>query len=505
MKRRLSARLLGIAVACTALAGCGGSKDGLEKTGDAGTDGGSPDGEESYEVVLETVTLGEEYPDIPAIEEAINAITLPDINCTVSILPIGIADHANKMSMMISGGEKLDLCMSGLTTNLTSMASDGMLYSLDEYLDTTGKDLRDIFGVDLEAGIVDGKLYGIPANNANGKAGGYIYNKELADAADVEIPEKCTVDEFEGYYEKIKEKNPDLYLTTQGNGQTSGYDCVYQIDRFGDMYGSYGVIIDSLNQTTIENWYGTEEAREYYTRIKRWRDEGMIPADSLTSGVIGQDMFRAKQIFAMLTNVAPREKPSQSSSYEFEIGMTQLTDAYKNTDSIQEFMWAVPVTSERPEKAMEFLNLMYTNTEIGNLLSHGLEGKNYEKTEAEGIVNKIDAEAPGYARVFSIFGDQTKIAFAAPAEEGIQQKIKEFSENASCCKTLGYVFDNSKVAVQAAAVANAIQQYGPALETGMIEDVDAGLKQMVEVMDQAGMEEIIAENQAQLDAWLSSR
>ena len=58
MKRRLSALLLGIAVACTALAGCGGSKDGLEKTGDAGTDGGSPDGEESYEVVLETVTLG---------------------------------------------------------------------------------------------------------------------------------------------------------------------------------------------------------------------------------------------------------------------------------------------------------------------------------------------------------------------------------------------------------------------------------------------------------------
>lgn len=498
MKRKILAVLLGTAMICMSISGCG------DKTKDTGSISQGSGNEEPYEVVIENVTLGEEYKDIPAIEEAINEITLPEINCTVSILPIGIADHANKMSMMISGGEKLDLCMAGLTTNLSGMASDGMIYELDEYMETYGKDLNDIFKQDLEAGKINGKLYGIPANNANAKAGGFIYNKEMADEAGIKIPEKCTINELEGYFEQVKKKYPDIYFTAKAN--TGQYDCFYQVDRFGDANsGSYGVIVDSVDNTTIENWFDTDAAKEYYTMLKRWHDEGLIQADSLTSGVISQDMFRSRQIFANISSVSPIEKPSQSNDYDFEIGVTRIVEAYKNTDGIQERMWSVPVTSERPEKAIEFLNLMYTNTDIGNLLSHGLEGVNYEKTEDEGIINKIDKETPGYARVFSMFGDQTKIAYLTPAEEGIQEDVKDFSENAVLCKTLGYVFDNSKVGAQAAAVSNVVQQYGPALEVGIVEDVDEALSQIKEAMDQAGLQEVIAENQKQLDEWLASK
>ena len=53
--------------------------------------------EEPYEVVIETVTFGAEYADIPAIEEAINAITVPAINVTVKILNVGIPQHAQKI------------------------------------------------------------------------------------------------------------------------------------------------------------------------------------------------------------------------------------------------------------------------------------------------------------------------------------------------------------------------------------------------------------------------
>ena len=88
--------------------------------------------EEPYEVVIETVTFGAEYADIPAIEEAINAITVPAINVTVKILNVGIPQHAQKISMMIAGGEKVDLVMAGLTLPMANMAADGMLMPLDE-------------------------------------------------------------------------------------------------------------------------------------------------------------------------------------------------------------------------------------------------------------------------------------------------------------------------------------------------------------------------------------
>lgn len=499
-KRKIAALFTASALAITALAGCSSGQES-----DQGEDSASDDG--TYNVVIENVTLGAEYKDTEAIEEAINAITEPEIGCTVTIMNVGIADHANRMSMMVAGGEKIDLCMTGLTTNLVSMVNDGMLYELDEYMDTAGADLQELLGDDLEAGRVNGSLYGITANNASGRAGGFLYNKEMADAAGVTIPERCTIDELLTAYEQIKESNPDLYFTSMGEGTRSLVNNINPITAFGDgTYFSYGVVADPLSGSTeIENWYATEEAREYYTMVKEWQDEGIIPSDSMTSGVIPQDLFKAGTSFGNFTGYSPMELPTQASNYGFEVGIVQVTDSYKDTDTVQDRMWGVPVTSENPEKAMEFLNFMYTNTDVANLFSHGLEGTNYELTDQEGIVNKIDSENPGYQRIFSMFGDQTQVYYNTPAEAGIQEEIASFAESAEPVATLGYVFDSTPVASKSAAVGNVVQQYGPSLEVGLVNDVDEALDQIVEAMDNAGMQDVITENQSQLDTWLESQ
>lgn len=493
-RKRFLAALTVAALGVSLLAGCGSSSE-------------DSSGDDTYNVVVENVTLGAEYGDTEAIEEAINEITEPAIGCTVTILNVGIADHANRMSMMVAGGEKIDLCMTGLTTNLVSMANDGMLCELDEYMDTVGTDLAELLGEDLEAGKVDGTLYGITANNTSGLAAGFVYNKEIADAAGVEIPERCTLDELLALFEQIREANPELYLTSMGDGASSQVKMTMAISTMGDgSYFSYGVITDPLGGSTeIENWFATEEAREYYTMVKSWQDEGYVPSDSMTSGVINQDLFKAESSFGMFSSYAPMELPTQASNYDFEIGIVQLTDAFKDTDTVQERMWGVPVTSENPEKAVEFLNFMYTNTDVANLLTHGLEGTNYELTDEEGIVEKIDSENPGYARIFSMFGDQTKVYYNTPAEEGIQEEIEEFADSCQATATLGYVFDSTSVSAKAAAVSNVVQQYGPSLEVGLVDDVDEALDQIVEAMNNAGMEDVIAENQSQLDAWLETQ
>ena len=239
--------------------------------------------------------------------------------------------------------------------------------------------------------------------------------------------------------------------------------------------------------------------------LKGWQNEGIVPSDSMTSGVIPQDMFKAGSCFGVLSGYSPMELSTQALSYEFEVGMAQITDAYRDTDVVQQRMWGVPETSENPKKAVEFLNFMYTNTDVANLLSHGIEGINYELTDQDGIVNKIDGANPGWQRVFSMFGDQTKVYYNTPAEEGIQEKIAAFSESAYPVKTCGYVFDSTPVSAKAAAVSNVVQQYGPSLEAGVVDDVDEALDQIVEDMNNAGMEDVIEENQNQLDTWLETQ
>lgn len=516
MKKKLVACFVAMGMLAASLAGCGNSVSGdvsadagaqtaEESSAESTTQGEQEEGE-PYEVVIELMTMGGELADIPLVEEALNSITVPAVNCKVSILHVGVAEHANKMSMMIAGGEKLDLCMAGITTRVTGMANDGMLLELDELIEEYGPDLKEMFGDDLKAGEVNGHLYAVPANNTTGKAGGFIYNKEMADKAGVEIPQRCTVEEFVDLYREIQKSYPDVYFGTQGIGTASGAVNHYIIDTMGDANTfSYGVVIDpQKDNTTVANWYATDEAKEYYHRIRDWYDEGIIPIDSMTSGLEAQNVFAAQQIFSMFTNYSPAEIPIQASNYGFDVGMVQVTDAYRATDVLNERMWGIPVTCENPEKTMQFLNLLYTNTEVANLLHYGIEGRNYE-VAGDGIINKLDTENPGYNCLFSMFGDQSRIYYKTPAEEGIQDEILAFSKSAQNASTLGYVFNPESVAAKAAAVSNVVQQYGPSLECGLFENVDEALDKLVSEMNAAGMEEVIAENQSQLDGWLAEQ
>ena len=53
------------------------------------------------------------------------------------------------------------------------------------------------------------------------------------------------------------------------------------------------------------------------------------------------------------------------------------------------------------------------------------------------------------------------------------------------------------------AVSAVIGQYAPALECGIV-DPDEMVPEFLNALEAAGMSEVIAENQAQLDAWLAA-
>lgn len=55
--------------------------------------------EDPYEVVIELLNLGMNQDSVPEMEAAINEITLPEINCTVKLQVIHIADHATKTAL----------------------------------------------------------------------------------------------------------------------------------------------------------------------------------------------------------------------------------------------------------------------------------------------------------------------------------------------------------------------------------------------------------------------
>lgn len=464
--------------------------------------------EKPYEVVMEIVTMGQEMKDISAVEEAINKISLKEINCTVKLLNVGIPDHAQKTSLLTASGTKVDLLLVGTTTNVASLATSGVLNPIDDLLKSNGKDILTLMDKVKTAGVVNGKTYAISADAYPAQGRCLVFSKEIADKDSIVVPENATYSDLEKVFQIIKEKEKGMYGWGIGNGSLTSIDNFIAIDSLGDSAKmSNGVVINPTENTKVENLYATNEYKEYITKLKEWRDKGYIQPDAATSGVNGADLLKTKIAFMMGSGYDVTQEQVWNRNLGFPVNLVKTLDQVYSTKTVQEIMWGIPVTSEKPEKAMDFLNLMYKDADIANLLNNGIEGKEYKKVSDNIITyaDGVDAKNIGYSRLFSKFGDTMKVKQWQPATEDFYKNLKSFNDGAKNTKTLGYIFDPTNVKTEITAISNVIDKYRPAFETGTVSDIDGTLNKFLSELDTAGMKKVVEENQKQLDTWLKTQ
>ena len=467
----------------------------------------SANGEKTDTLIVETVTFGADYRDLEAVEQAINKIIAPLIHANIKLMNTDVRSHASTLNQMIANGEQLDLVMAGMTLPMTQLAVEGKLLPLDTLLEETGGDITELFGGKLEAGRVNGVLYAIPADAYSAQSGGFVYNQRMAEIFGIEMHDPITIAELEQVFSIIRSKDPEIYGTVFGSGETSNLLYDYCLEDYGSALYAYGVTFDPCSSTEIENAYDSVAFAEYVKRHRRWIEKGYAPKDSLISGIRSKEYVANEKVFGMTTNYSPIEGPVQQGNYTFPIGIVQLTPAVNSTGSIQERMWGIPVTSKDPQKAMQFLDLMFTNAEIANLLSNGIEGLHYQQV-APGVITYAPGANPlhpGYASVFSRFGNQMQVLHWLPATPDFYNELSAFNARARNSLSLGYVFNGESVSSEIAAVNAVVSLYLPALECGMLSDVDAALAAFNQELKNAGIDRIIEENQRQLDAWLNEK
>ena len=156
---------------------------------------------------------------------------------------------------------------------------------------------------------------------------------------------------------------------------------------------------------------------------------------------------------------------------------------------------------------MELLNLIYTNSELANLLQNGREGIDYVKTGEKSIAypeNETNSSV-GYSSYFTCYGDSEQVYQFGDSNDDWTEYIRNYSEESKPSKTLGYVFQTDKVAQEVEAVSKVVNEYRPVLETGMAKDANETLDEFLEALDTAGMERIIEENRRQLKVWMEEQ
>ncbi|MCD8231554.1 MAG: ABC transporter substrate-binding protein [Clostridiales bacterium] len=364
-----------------------------------------------------------------------------------------------------------------------------------------GQALTELFADILEAGEVSGQQLAVPANVYTAASRGIYYNKTMADAAGVTLGETITMDELEEALIAIHEYDPSVYPYYEGDGGLYMY-WLYSYETFGTD-SAYGIVWDANEDPTVENLFASDEFLDYCIRMQKWNELGLQPGDP-TDTTTAQDYYNAQQLFCVVATINPAQDVSFASD-DFEVASASLVDAGISNTSVTEYMWGIAANSERPDKAMDLLNYLYENPDVANILMYGLEGTNYEYQEGSDTVIKTNGTLD---TTFLCVGNTEETLIESPAAEDYIEKWEELESTATVSPIIGYMFDDTDYQTESAVLASTINEYVPQLMCGMFDSEDAvreEVDEFVSALESAGINDVIAANQEQLDAYLAEQ
>lgn len=500
------------AMTATMLAGCGGDNKSNTGGNSDGNNTASGDSEEPYEVVIEMLGSGVAQAGTAEVEAAINELTVPAINCTVKFREIPIADHATQLGLLGTDSDKIDIVFVGYTTSMQTLVANGLLVDIGDLLNQYGQEMLDKAGILMDACKVGDGTYCVPGNYYPATVDSLAYDKEKVEEFNIQIPDnpEDSYDWLRKYYAAIKDSDYDGYGFSAGDGVTLSITG-HNMEKFGASMGAeaiYGVLLDMEKDTNIVNVYNTDEyLEEVKFRRECWEKGYMVP-DSLTSGNNEIGAMMARQIIGRPSPVNATSVYNNKNLVGYEQACVPLGEAVLTGSSIPEYGLGVTITSERPDKAVQLLNMIMTNADLANLMNYGIEGKHYVKVSDRIIENPegVDFSNAEWGMQICSYGDSAQIYHKTPFTEEWYDTVDEYgADKATPSQAFGYVFNSESVKTQVAAVTSVVAEYNPSLMCGLVEDVESRVAEFNAALETAGINDIIAENQRQFDEWRASK
>ena len=497
-KKKAMALLLVSVMAGSMLAGCG--SDNASSSNDGSSKSADSSNQDSYTVKI--LAPGDASTDDCAkISEAASKITEEKFNTKVELTRVGFGSYDQQVNLTLASSEKLDL-MYEYCGNVTSAISSGQIVPITDYLDSYGSDMKSqISDSDWKCVTFNGDIYGVPANKEKATGWGFAMNKEMADATGIDYSSIKTEEELEPLLEKVKEMYPDVYPIVSNNGSMS---LMTDQDDLGGDIGSLESA--SGDNTTVINYYGTDEYMNEMKLRYDWAQKGLLMPDASTSTENANSLIGAGKGFGRFTNTKPGIEKEMEKEVGKEVVVLEMVKPYTTTTRV-DIVWYVPHNSEKPERAVQVLNEIYTNPDLANLFINGLEGKHYEFVDKEkGIVNYpegVNASNTGYTSLPWEWPNETISYIWEGLDSDIWDQIQEFNKDATVSPAKGFAWDNTEVQNEVTACANVVAKYGPALECGSL-DPETTIPKFLDELKAAGADTIIAEKQKQLDAWLEA-
>lgn len=461
------------------------------------------------ENVREVVYMYPWYGTIPRgtqdVEDAINAITIEKINTRVFLKPVSYATFSQQISLSAASNEPVDLLT--VPDDFMQMLARGQCMDMTELIYDRGQGILDAVGEFICGTVRDGRIYGITVMGGKAMSSHLLMRTDLLKETGIDVSQIVPTDSVmsmdknleivEQIFEAVHEKHPQLqiFVTTVGKSQL---ESLIGYDSLGD---SLGVLIGG-NDYNVVNLYSSEEFRKIVELAIRWNEKGYMMKDAALNTASSGSVLLAGNAFCDLpvTQQGVEAQYKQTTGYDFTavaLG-TPLLYTGQNVQNVN----VLPKSCRDPEAAVDFLNLMYTDRDVVNLLAYGVEGKHY-RFMPDGTVDYpegVNAQNSDYPCIQTwLFGngllDYAKVGNVLELYE-IQARNNELAKK-SCA--FGFMYDDTAVQSEVTACLKIVDEYKDGLLTGML-DIDK-LEEFNKKLEAAGINDIIKEKQRQLDVW----
>ena len=501
MKKFNKALALGMAgTMALSLAACGGSSSSsaAASTGDTSTSTADSTAASSDEVVtLKWVAVGSGMPSNydawleqinPYLEEKIG------VNIDMEIVPWG--DWDTRRSVIVNTSGDYDI----LFTNANVYNNDVTTGAFMEITDLVKEVAPELYASIPEdywkACEVGGKIYAVPTYKDSSQSEYVVWDKEKVEATGYDYTKELGINdlsELTAPLQAIKDADGEASFPLSKTG--AGYQ-TYMYDTLSAGLYPMGVRYDDGEAKVV----ATVEQDDVMSNLKtfhEWYNAGIINSDAATHPE--DDNYKA-------CGIAQGWSGAATTTWGPHRGVECVAQKWGPTivsnETVRGSLNCISANCAHPDKALQFLQLVNTDTYVRDMFYYGVQGDNWDYTDdTKSFVHKNNDEwtMAGYTQgSFFVITPNDLFDFNQYDE------VKELNEKAEPSVLLGFSLDTTEFADELANCIQIAERYKGELLTGSA-DPEVTVPQMMEELRGAGFDDIVAKAQEQVDAFMAAQ
>lgn len=444
--------------------------------------------------------------DAAEVGEALNKISREKLGVEVEIIYM----TNDQVLTSIQSGEVYDMYFTcDWHNDYATQAFAGIFADITDLVPTVTPELYATMPEEVwELAKVNGRLYGIPVKKDYCPEIFVEFDKELFASLGMEIPEEMDFLDLEPYLKAQKEAEPDKYplvLTKSPSGIDGTFNFVNRNALIGFPYSAAG----TENATKIISVFEDEEMIKKFEALHEWYKAGYINPDAATTETTGVD---TKVNYIKFGQGFYGADAIWSSSNQYAIQISKISGPYLSVSGVRGSLNAISSAlesdPERLELCLKYQELVNTDLEYRDTLRYGIEGKHFNYNE-DGTVSKTQAGVDNYSPwafsqgSYALSSVEASAFEAVPVDPNMWDVVFAGYEDAIVAADYGFSFDPSDFEMEIAQLTVIKEKWFGQIYTGTVDPAES-LPAVIAEMEAAGLREVIAGAQEQLDAHLAS-